>query len=321
MTERRNHLGLSLRAEVLLAAIAIDLLLGELPGPLHPVAWIGTAIDALEARAPNAERGQSLRHGLIATLGLTAASAGFGILATKALERTPRTIDILAVAGLLKPAFALRALIDAGTELRHALERDGIEAARAELRSLVSRDAGGLSAEECAAAGVESLAENTADSFVGPWLAFLMFGLPGAWVFRTINTLDSRWGYRGRYEWLGRTAAVLDDALAAAPARLSAILLIAAAWLTGNDANTAVRTLMRDRQRTPSPNAGWTMAAMAGALRRRLAKPGVYELYPEGTACSSEDLACAQRMVIVAAALCTAALLPSLLPGHAKRRT
>jgi len=307
--------GMVERAIVLLAAIALDLLVGEPRGGLHPVGWIGSAIDRLERRAPGPERARSLPYGIAATLSLTVASAAAGLLAARALRSGPRPVRILTLACLLKPSFALRALIAAGSDVRRALERDDLGRAREALRSLVSRETAGLSAEECAAATIESLAENTADSFVSPWLAFLAFGLPGAWAFRAVNTLDSRWGYRGRYEWLGRTPAVLDDALAAVPARASAILLIAAAWLTGNSAGGAVHALVDDRTRTPSPNAGWTIAAMAGALGCRLAKPGVYTLNARGGACGAGDVARAQRLVAVSAALGLATVLPLVLLG------
>ena len=99
------------------------------------------------------------------------------------------------------------------------------------LRSLVSRDARALTGPQVAMAAIESAAENTTDSYVGPWLAFALFGLPGAVAYRALNTLDSMIGYRGRYEHLGKASARLDDLANLAPARLSALLMLAAGAL------------------------------------------------------------------------------------------
>jgi adenosylcobinamide-phosphate synthase len=270
---------------------------------LHPVAWLGAAIDRLERQQPKRERQRTLGYGAVATLGLTSGCAAIALTAEAALQGRSRFVRIITFACLLKPAFAVRGLLYAASDVRRALDAGDLPQAREALRSLVSRDTSSLSAEECAAAAVESLAENVTDSFAAAWLAWLLFGLPGAWMFRSMNTLDSRWGYRGSYEWLGRTAAVSDDILAAVPARLSAILLIAAAGLTRSDLAGAVRSLMRDRRQTASPNAGWTMATMAGALGRRLEKTGAYVLNAAGGPCDAGDIARAQRIVGVSAAL------------------
>jgi adenosylcobinamide-phosphate synthase len=129
-----------------------------------------------------------------------------------------------------------------------------------------------------ASAAIESVAENAADSFVSPLLFFLLLGVPGAMAYRVVNTLDAMWGYRGRYEYMGKSTARLDDLLNLVPARISALLLAIAAPLSGGSARGALRVLRRDRALTASPNAGWPMAAVAGALRVRLEKPGQYVL-------------------------------------------
>jgi adenosylcobinamide-phosphate synthase len=128
------------------------------------------------------------------------------------------------------------------------------------------------------AATIESVAENASDSFVAPLFWFALFGLPGAVFYRATNTLDAMIGYRGKYEWLGKASARLDDALNLVPARLTAWLLLSAAWLQRRDAWRGARTLARDGARTDSPNAGRPMAAMAGILGVELAKAGQYRL-------------------------------------------
>jgi adenosylcobinamide-phosphate synthase len=185
---------------------------------------------------------------------------------------------ILGVA--LKPAFAFRRLLEAGCAVRAALERGDLpEARRLVSWHLVSRDTVSLSEGQVASATVESLAENLTDSFFAPLLCFTVGGLPFAWLYRFVNTADAMIGYHTeRYEFLGKAAARLDDALNWLPARLAAATLVAAAAVCGMDAVGAWRTMAMRHRDTASPNAGWTMAAAAGAMRVRLRKVGCYDL-------------------------------------------
>jgi len=154
-----------------------------------------------------------------------------------------------------------------------------------------------------AAAAIESLAENLSDSFVAPLVAYALFGLPGAVAYRAVNTLDAMIGYRGRYEYLGKAAARLDDLLNLIPARVSAGLLLVAGALTRADVAGGIRVLGRDRRATASPNAGWPMATMAGLLGVTLEKPGHYRLGDGPAAVAPSDIDRAWRIVAVAAAL------------------
>jgi len=118
----------------------------------------------------------------------------------------------------------------------------------------------------------------TTDSYVAPWLAFALFGLPGAAAYRALNTLDSMIGYRGRYEHLGKASARLDDLVNLLPARLAALLMLAAGALRRLPARRGSRIALRDRRRTASPNAGWTIGAFAGLLGVALEKAGHYRI-------------------------------------------
>jgi adenosylcobinamide-phosphate synthase len=179
---------------------------------------------------------------------------------------------------LLKTTFSIQGLAKAADVTRQTLERRGIEQARLSLRSLVSRDATRLTGAQVSMAAIESVAENTTDSCIGPWLAFAIFGLPGAVAYRALNTLDSTIGYHGRHEYLGKASARLDDLANLIPARLSAVLMLAAGALLGLSAGRGWRTLQRDRQLTESPNAGWTISAMSGLLGVALEKHGHYRI-------------------------------------------
>ena len=118
------------------------------------------------------------------------------------------------------------------------------------------------------AAAIESVAENTTDSYIAPWLAFAILGVPGAMAYRAINTLDSILGHRGPLEYLGKASARLDDVVNLVPARLSALLLLIAGSLCRLPVRRGWQTMLRDQSLTASPNAGWTMSAMAGLLGR-----------------------------------------------------
>lgn len=181
---------------------------------------------------------------------------------------------------LLKAVFAYRDLRQNVAAVAQALAAgDLAEARHLTGRHLVSRDTRNLSAEEVAGAAIESLAENITDSVTAPLLAYALGGLPAAWGYRLVNTADAMWGYRSaEFEQLGKFAARLDDILNWLPARLSGWLLVAAAGLAGEQAGRAGRVMLAQRRRSPSPNAGWTMSAAAGALGVTLTKRDTYTL-------------------------------------------
>jgi adenosylcobinamide-phosphate synthase len=144
---------------------------------------------------------------------------------------------------------------------------------------LVSRDTAALSASEVAAATIESVAENASDSLVAPLFYYAIGGLPGALLYRLINTADAMLGYRDEErEWLGKIPARLDDVVNVVPARLTAWLIVAVAFLYRYDRRQTWHIWRRDARQTASPNAGHPMSAMAGALGVELVKIGHYRL-------------------------------------------
>ena len=261
----------------LAVALALDHAVGEPPPVLHPVVGMGKLAAALEQRAPLGPKWLQFAYGCGLTAVVVGSAAGFGVLMDLLVARLPPVPRMLGRAALVKPTFAVRELLAAGECVREPLARGDVAQARHALRSLVSRDPSALDAPLIAAAAVESLAENASDSIVAPWLAYLATGLPGAYAYRAANTLDAMIGYRGRYEHLGKCAARLDDLLNFVPARLTAALIVCGA-AGGGDAREALATVRRDHGKTPSPNAGWPMSAMAGAVGARLEKVGHYRL-------------------------------------------
>lgn len=275
----------------LVCAVCLDAWL-RLPSALHPVAWFGKLAQLLIARAPLMSPLLAGSYGLLLALGLPALAV---TLANEALALGARIHVAFAFALqvlLLYACVCLYGLLDAGRRLGEALRHDGLPAARERLRWLCSRDPSALDETELLNGAIESLAENLSDSVVAPLFYLACFGVPGAVAYRAVNTLDAMIGYRGRYEWLGKAAARLDDVANLLPARLSALLLFAAVSLSRRwRRGLGWRVWRRDHARTPSPNGGHPMAMAAGLLGVRLDKPGVYALGAELPLPAREDLA------------------------------
>lgn len=281
---------------VLVAALSLDLICGEPRNAFHPVAWMGQAIGRLLPLAPARGALVQLLFGALLTALVTVGFASSSALALASVARWP--IAEIAVAALLfKVTFAVRALGQAGAQVRTSLQAGDLAAARRDLQSLCSRDPQTLSSSLIAAAAVESLAENTSDSFVAPVFYYVLFGVPGAALYRAVNTLDAMIGYRGRYEYLGKVAARLDDLLNLIPARLTAGFLLLAAFPDRIGMRRGLAVLRRDRAATASPNAGRPMAAMAGILGIALEKPGHYCLGTAQRAIDASTIAAAWRLI------------------------
>lgn len=276
-----DQCSLAVRSRALLIALVVDALLGDPPNRWHPVVALGGWMRLGERLAPE----RAVRR-----LGWGAAWLAGGIALTgltTALFPRHLLLQGLVASTLL----AYRGLDRAVGEVQAALEAGNLDEARRLLSwHLVSRPTADLSHEEVAAAAIESLAENLSDSLMAPVLAYLFGGLPGLAIYRLVNTADAMWGYReARYEHLGKAAARLDDLLNLAPARLTAASIALAARLVNGRGTAAWRMARRDANRTMSPNAGWPMAAMAGALDTTLTKRGHYTL-GDGTRCPDPAL-------------------------------
>jgi adenosylcobinamide-phosphate synthase len=206
------------------------------------------------------------------------------------IGKLPVWIEIIVTALLLKPLLALRMLLGEVRAVEESLDR-GLTCGRARLRMIVSRDTAELDADQVRESSLESLAENLSDSVVAPLFWFALFGLPGAAVYRFANTADAMWGYRGRWEWAGKFAARADDLLNLIPARMTAVGLL----LLGPNRLARLRRLPTEAARTPSPNSGWPMSALALSLNVRLRKPRVYGLNPEAAPPAAGDVSTALR--------------------------
>jgi adenosylcobinamide-phosphate synthase len=262
---------------VLVAAMLVDVAVGW-PAWLyarlgHPVGGFARVIGGC-ARAWNRQEWGAARRramGVLTVLVLLALAIGGGWVLQAMAARLLGCWAWIAVALLAWPGLALRSLHDHVRPVQRALARGDLPAARRAVGMIVGRDTAALDAAGVARAAIESLAESFCDGVAAPLLWLALGGLPGIWVYKAINTADSLIGHReapwGPFGW---AAARLDDALNLLPARLGAVLLCLA-----GGGGWAV--LWRDHARHASPNAGWTEAAMAGALGLRLAGPVAYD--------------------------------------------
>ena len=293
-----------INAGVLLLALALDIALPEPPNVIHPVAWMGKVISWMERLTEGRGDKAALLTGVGIAVSVPVLFGGVAWLAAIGLRELGDIPFLIGCAILLRTTFAVRGLGRAARDTQRSIESADISDARQSLRSLVSRDAAALSEPLVAAAAIESVAENTTDSFIAPWLAFALLGLPGAFAYRAINTLDSMIGYRGKYEYLGKASARLDDVLNLIPTRIATCLLLLAGIVTARySARQGWRTALREHRKTASPNAGWTIAAAAGLLGVVLEKPGHYRIGGEYDEPVAPDIGRSVRLAYIVAAL------------------
>ncbi|MBL8659672.1 MAG: cobalamin biosynthesis protein CobD [Rhodospirillales bacterium] len=267
---------------LLLAALVLDAAIGGRPGVLgvvpHPVRVIGGLIARCD-RTLNRERdghSRRLALGLLATTLVCGLCGAFGWVVSALTHRFPplTLVEFALVVALL----ASRSLFDHVRAVARAVRTGGLDAGRVAVGRIVGRDVQDLDEAGIARAAVESCAENFSDGVVAPVFWTALFGLPGLLVYKAANTLDSMIGHKSaRYRAFGWGAARLDDLLNLAPARLSGLLLVAAAGMGSlASGRRAWAAMVRDAGKHRSPNAGWPEAAAAGALDLRLGGPRRY---------------------------------------------
>ncbi len=254
--------------EVLIIALVLDALPGD-PDWLwrqlsHPVAVIGRLIGVAD-RKFNTGRHRR-RNGVLVILILTLAAAVFGMV-----------IGQLPGGGFLELAFctillAQKSLVQHISAVARGLE-SSLQAGRSAVAMIVGRDANALDEDGVARSAIESAAENFSDGVVAPAFWFLLLGLPGMLVYKTVNTADSMIGYRTeKYEEFGWAAARLDDLMNWIPARIAGMVICAT-----HTSLRAVRVMHRDAPLHRSPNAGWPEAAMAAVLGVAISGPRIYD--------------------------------------------
>ena len=260
----------------LIAGFVLDLLMGDPEWLYHPVRLIGGLISRLEKRLR--ARGGNLRRSaviLTVTTVLVTMAVTAGILVL--LQQLGRIPLFIGMALLDWMGIAVTCMAKEARGVGKALEK-GLPEARKQVARIVGRDTQNLSGEEIIKAAVETVAENTTDGVISPLFWALLGGPVLLWGFKAANTLDSMVGYMDeKYRDIGWSSAKLDDLLNYIPARLTALLMILAAFLTGMDGKNAFRIVHRDHANHKSPNCAWSEAAAAGAMHIQLG--GTHEYF------------------------------------------
>ena len=256
------------------AAFLIDALIGDPRSKFHPVVLMGNLISFLEKifrRDSDGYIKKICMGGILVSLVLII-SYGVGVLIVVLASLTKSFtakifIEALALSFMISPY----SLAEAGREIYSLLDAENLEKARQKVGWIVGRDTEFLTEPEIVRATVETVSENTVDGIISPLFYFAVGGLPLAVVYRAVNTMDSMLGYKNeKYLYFGRVAARLDDVANFIPARITAFLFIAAAFILKLDYKNAFFMMKRDAMKHPSPNGGFAEATVAGALNIQL---------------------------------------------------
>ena len=292
-----------------LGGFVLDAIFGDPAWLPHPVVYMGKAISVLEkglrARLPKTPEGE-LWGGRILAFCLPVGTLALTSLVCMGAAALHPLLGLAVQMFWCGQALAAKGLVQESMNVYRELTKPDLPAARIAVSRIVGRDTEALTAEGVTKAAVETVAENASDGVIAPLFYMLLGGAPLALTYKAINTMDSMVGYKNtQYLYFGRAAAKLDDVANYLPSRIAALLWVAAAALTGNDARSAWRIWRRDRRNHASPNSAQTESACAGALNVQLAGPAYYfgEYYKKPTIGDSvrpiepEDIRRADRMM------------------------
>ena len=301
-----------------LGGFVLDALFGDPAWLPHPVVYMGKAISKLEKflrpRLPKTPQGELLGGAIVAFCLPVGTFLLTGLICWGAARLHP-LLGLAVQMFWCGQALAARGLVQESTNVYQELKKPDLPGARKAVSRIVGRDTAELTAEGVTKAAVETVAENASDGVIAPLLYMLIGGAPLALTYKAINTMDSMLGYKNeKYLYFGRIPAKLDDAANYLPSRLAALLWVAAAAFTHNDAKGAWKIWRRDRRNHASPNSAQTESACAGALGVQLAGPAYYfgEYYAKPTIGDAlrpiepEDILRANQMMYVASSFALA---------------
>ncbi len=307
-----------------IAGFVLDLLIGDPHFIPHPVRLIGSLISFCDKRL-NCDAGYNIsekklnltkyKRGMLLAFTVIFATFAMSVIIIVAAYSINLYAGVIAEAVMTWQILATKCLRVEGMRVYDALRTDGIDAGRRAVSMIVGRDTSVLDAAGVTRAAVETIAENTSDGVIAPMLYTAIGGPVLGFVYKAVNTMDSMLGYKNdKYMYFGRFAARLDDVVNFIPARISAYLMIAAAFIGGRqfDGKNAYRIFKRDRFNHASPNSAQTESVCAGALRVQLAGDAVYfgklvkkKYIGDGLReIEYEDIKRANRLMYITAFLC-----------------
>ena len=265
-------------------AILIDLILGDPKNRYHPTAWIGTFIAKLTTITKNQNSTFEKVGGIIMIITISSvvvlllSGLNFGI-SLISVDYISLILSVVIGALLLKTTIAIRGMEKHAISVLDSLESNDLDLARNYLSMIVKRNTTKLDKNHVLSGVLESISENTVDGITGPMFYYAFFGLFGAFVYRIINTADSMVGYKNDiFKNLGWFTAKCDTILNYIPSRLTGLMMVISAAILKNNWRNSYKVMIRDGKKTESPNAGYPMAALAGALETKFEKINHYKL-------------------------------------------
>ena len=265
-------------------AILLDLILGDPKNRFHPTAWIGSLIGIITTRIRNENQNLEKFSGIfiilipisISTIILIGLQYGIDFIN---IEFLSILVSIIFGIILFKLTIAIKGMERHALAVLDAVEKNELNKARANLSMIVKRNTKNLDKNHILSGTLESLSENIVDGITGPMFYFAIFGLPGAFAYRIVNTVDSMVGYKTlMFKNLGWFGANCDNILNYIPSRLTGLIIVLGSMLLGHDWKNCYEIFKRDGKKTDSPNAGYPMAAFAGALGTKFEKLEHYSL-------------------------------------------
>ena len=265
-------------------ALLLDFLVGDPKTKYHPTAWMGKLIASLVPfTKSNSARKELLGGILLVSVIVIVVST---LLVVLDIGISLLTIDIISLVVsiaigsiLLKTTIAIKGMQKHALAVVNAVEEGDLDSARNHLSMIVKRDTKNLDKNHILSGVLESVSENTVDGVTGPLFYYAIFGLPGAFVYRAINTIDSMVGYNTTFfKNVGWVGAKCDTVLNYAPSRLTGLVMILGALILGYNWKESLYIMKRDSRKLESPNAGFPMAALAGALGTKLEKMNYYTI-------------------------------------------
>jgi len=265
-------------------ALLLDFLVGDPRTKYHPTAWMGKLIASLVPFTKSNSAKRELIGGILIVTIIVATVCT--VLVVLDIGISLLTIDIVSLivsiavgSILLKTTIAIRGMQKHALAVVDAVEKGDLGSARNHLSMIVKRDTKNLDKNHILSGVLESVSENTVDGITGPLFYYAIFGLPGAFVYRAINTVDSMIGYKTTlFKNVGWFGAKCDTVLNYAPSRLTGLVMILGALILGYNWKESLYIMRRDSRKLESSNAGFPMAALAGALGTKLEKMNCYTI-------------------------------------------